>query len=84
MVDIVIEGEDPEAVNRCFQDLDFQVRSNTGSQFVVRATMKSQLELDALIDRLRSEKISVISLQQGKVSLEDAFLQIVDNESSRN
>ncbi len=77
-IEITIAGQDPEAVNRCFEGVKFEIKSRSGSQFVVRATMDVQTEVDALIDRLRSEKISVINLVRPRVSLEDAFLQIVE------
>jgi ABC-2 type transport system ATP-binding protein len=82
-VEIRIIG-DPIKVNECFQGLDFEVKSKAGNEFGVSVQLDEQSQVDDLIDRLRAEKISLISLERRRVSLEDAFLQIVDEQSSKN
>jgi ABC-2 type transport system ATP-binding protein len=77
-VELTIMGDDPDAINQCFQGLPFKILSNTGSQYVVSADTANQSEVDSLIDRLRQCHVSVIQLDRPRVSLEDAFLKIVD------
>ncbi len=75
---ISIQGDDADAINRCFENIQFNVKTKTGNQFDVEAAIEQQPDVDALIDRLRNENVSIVSLQRPRVSLEDAFLQIVD------
>ncbi|MEM9940079.1 MAG: ABC transporter ATP-binding protein [Planctomycetota bacterium] len=82
-VSLVVEG-DPEATHRCFEGFTFEVLGKQGKQFQVSMEIENQSDVDELIDRLREEKISLISLEPKRISLEDAFLQIVDEQSSKN
>lgn len=83
VVALEIKG-DPDAINRCFQGLSFEIESHVDDQFGVKVNLKTQSGIDELVDKIRAEKISLISLVRRRVSLEDAFLQIVDEQSSKN
>ena len=78
LVELEISGDDPAAINHCFNGVDFDILSKAGTQFVVRANIGGQTDLDSLIDRLRGSNISIVRLERPRVSLEDAFLKIVD------
>jgi ABC-2 type transport system ATP-binding protein len=47
------------------------------TDFRVVARVPSQLDVDRLIDRLRAAGISIVGLSRRRVSLEDAYLEIV-------
>jgi len=82
IVDVEVQG-DPEGINSAFQETKFEIKSSDGSQnFVVRVNMKDQPEVDSLVDRLRDRGVSLVGLNKQHVSLEDAFLQIVDDPNA--
>ncbi len=54
-----------------------EVKVELGTETQVSLKVQSQDQLDELVDRIRSEKISLIQLQRHRVTLEDAFLSIV-------
>ena len=75
LVEVEVRG-DQDAVNRAFQETNFKIKSSVGNQhYVVQVNVKDQREVDALIDRLRSQGVSLIGLSADHVSLEDAFLR---------
>src|SRR4029079_3100157 len=49
----------------------------SATDFRVVARLKQQTEVDQLIDRLRGAGVSIIGLSRRRVSLEDAYLEIV-------
>jgi ABC-2 type transport system ATP-binding protein len=51
------------------------------SDFRIVARVSQQAEVDALIDRLRSAGISIIGLSRRRISLEEAYLEIVAAET---
>ncbi|MEL7498500.1 MAG: ABC transporter ATP-binding protein [Planctomycetota bacterium] len=73
-----------DAANQCLQSMSHDRReSRSGSlDYVVRA--KDQAEIDQLVDRLRSAGLSLVALTPSKMTLEDAFLKIVDEKSFKN
>ncbi len=82
IVDVEVQG-DPEGINSAFQETKFEIKSSDGSQnFMVRVNMKDQPEVDSLVDRLRDRGVSLVGLNKQHVSLEDAFLQIVDDPNA--
>ena len=83
LVALQIEG-DPDAINQSFTNISFEIESHEGDRFCVNADLQTQNEVDELVDKLRAKNVSLISLGRKRVSLEDAFLQIVDEQSSRN
>jgi hypothetical protein len=46
--------------------------------FEVEATVADQSELDAIVDRLRANSVSIWSLRRRQLTLEEAFLRIVE------
>ncbi len=82
VVEVEVQG-DPEGINSAFQETKFEIKSSDGSQnFMVRVNMKDQPEVDSLVDRLRDRGVSLVGLNKQHVSLEDAFLQIVDDPNA--
>ena len=56
----------------------------TGKPTAVAIPIIDQPKLDQLVDTLRQAEISIVSLKPLKVSLEDAFLSLVDESSFKN
>lgn len=70
---------DPDAINASMAGVTFEVLERQGEdQFVVRAELGDQSEVDMLVDSIRQKGVSLLRLEKQKVSLEDAFLKIVD------
>ena len=70
---------DPDAVNASMTGVNFEVVERKGSdQFIVRAELGDQSEIDMLVDSIRKHGVSLLGLEKQRVSLEDAFLKIVD------
>lgn len=75
---------DPDAINSCFDGSDFKILDRkTETEFQVETSVKDQGAVDQLIDTLRNKSISIIELERKQVSLEDAFLHIVDDPKSK-
>lgn len=83
LVIVRIQG-DADAINRCFQGVAFELKDKQENEFLVEVDLKTQAEIDGLVDRLRAASVSLVSLERRRVTLEDAFLQIVDEQSSKN
>lgn len=80
IVEIELQGN-PDEANRAFGEIEFEIKSSDGKEnFVVRAVVDGQPMIDQLLDRLRARHVSVIRLVREQVTLEDAFLQIVDDK----
>ncbi|MEM7453142.1 MAG: ABC transporter ATP-binding protein [Planctomycetota bacterium] len=85
---------DAEAINRAFSGASFEIidrdkaaaQAPAGefflSEFKVHVNVTKDSEVDDLIDKLRAEDVSLLGLNKKEVSLEDAFLQIVDENAS--
>lgn len=82
-IELQVEGA-PEATNASFDGISFKIiDKQSESQFTVEATVADQDAVDALVDSLRKNGVSLVSLQHQQVSLEDAFLKIVDDPESK-
>ncbi len=81
---IAIEVAGPaDAVNDGFAGQRFEITSRTADgTYSVKLTVTDQAAIDVLVDRLRAKAISIRALTRQQVSLEDAFLQLVANQSS--
>ena len=55
-----------------------------GKPTTVTIPITDQPEIDRLVDALRAAGISIVALQPRRVSLEDAFLSLVDESSFKN
>lgn len=79
ILQIEVAGK-PSEVTAAFDETKFEIKSSDGqSRFVIRAYMDGQEGIDALVDRLRARDVSLIRLEREHVSLEDAFLKIVED-----
>ena len=75
---------DAAAIETCFPEGRFQMKEANGDWLKIAADFKDQSEIDAAVDRLRQAGASLISLNRSRVSLEDAFLHMVDESSFKN
>ena len=72
-----------DATNASFTGLNFKIAEQVShSEFVIEATVADQNAIDGLVDSLRGNGVSLVSLERRQVSLEDAFLEIVKPPSS--
>ena len=69
---------DADSLNNGFADHEFKVVSNEDGVASVEVKVQDQSSVDALVDRLRSNGVSIIGLEAQRVSLEDAFLQLTE------
>ena len=80
---IVIEIEvagNPTAVNEAFGTREFKILERKDAEsFNVQVDLKSQSEVDALIDEVRQKGVSIHGLARHHVTLEDAFLKIISD-----
>lgn len=74
----------PQDVEACFEGVQHEMVASTADQISVAVNISDQAKIDEMVDRLREKKISLISLVRKRVTLEDAFLQIIDEKSSKN
>lgn len=82
-IELQVKG-DPEAINTSFTGIGFNiVEKQSETKFTVEATVEDQNAIDALVDLLRKNGVSLLALQHQHVSLEDAFLKIVDDPESK-
>ena len=71
---------DAEATNASFAGTSFEVKAKLpDNEFEVEVSLEDQDALDALVDSIRSHGVSLVRLEKQAVSLEDAFLKIVDD-----
>lgn len=83
-VQLELEHSDSQALNQCFGPLTVEVTKLGKHRFRVDARLDDQPAIDQLVDRLRSAGVSLVSLNRTKLTLEDAFLQMVDESSFKN
>lgn len=75
---------DPEAINSCFDGLEFKIlERKTETEFRVETSVDDQEAVDKLVDNIRNKSVSIIELERKQVSLEDAFLHIVDDPANK-
>ena len=81
VVEVDVAGN-PTNVNAGFGERKFEIVERLDNeQFKVKVTLKDQSEVDALVDDLRSNGVSIQGLARQQVTLEDAFLKIVSDHS---
>jgi len=68
----------PTELHRGFNGYEFKIISNEGGLASVEVKVKDQADVDCVVDQLRQNKISIIGMESQRVSLEDAFLQLID------
>ena len=69
---------DPQILHKGFGDSEFKVISNEEGVASVEVAVTGQAEVDRLVDQLRRAGVSIVGIEAQKVSLEDAFLQLID------
>ena len=69
---------DPDMLQKGFADFNVNVLSTENGVASVQVNVPDQAEVDRLIDQLRSHQISIVGIEEQRVSLEDAFLQLID------
>ena len=69
---------DPTAIHQSMEGEDFSIlsKSDTGI-FTVKVNLANQEALDALIDQIRGQSVSLLRMKRQESSLEVAFLKIV-------
>ncbi len=83
VVEIEVAGS-ADAINAGFEGQSFEIVSRLSDQmFNVRVSSPNQETIDALIDKLRTNDVSIRSMTRQQVSLEDAFLKIVSDQSEQ-
>ena len=82
-IEITVVG-DAAAVNESFADRTFEILNRIGeNEFAVRVQSADQAATDQLVDQLRNNDVSVVELVRSQVSLEDAFLKIVEDGNTK-
>ena len=82
-IELTVSG-DPEAIHQSFAERTFEILNRISeSEFTVRVDSADQAATDQLVDQLRSNDVSLIELSHSQVSLEDAFLKIVEDGSAQ-
>ena len=75
---------DEQAIKNCFDNAaSFRKDPNTNN-FIVSIPTAKQADVDKMVDSLRSIGVSIIGVAHRRVSLEDAFLALVDESSFKN
>jgi ABC-type multidrug transport system ATPase subunit len=83
VIEIEVAG-DADSINAGFEGETFEIVSRLSDQmFTVRVSMPNQEAVDQMIDKLRTNRVSVHSMARQQVSLEDAFLKIVSDSSDQ-
>ena len=75
---------DPDSIHTAVKYYPFEIKNRISeNEFEVEVAVKSQDHLDQLVDSVRSHSVSLAGLEEQRVSLEDAFLKIVDDPKSK-
>lgn len=69
---------DPETLQRGFAGCDFAVKSKEDDTTSVEVKVKDQQDVDQIVDQLRRNGVSIVGMEAQRVSLEDAFLQLIE------
>lgn len=83
VVDFTLKADQP-AVLDCLQSHSPKLQEITEGLTKVRLSLGEQAEVDQAIDRLRSAQLSIVAVEPQRISLEDAFLELVNEESFKN
>ena len=75
---------DLETIKQCFSTNAVITGGAAGKPSTVVAPIVDQATTDAWVDALRQAGISIVAMQPRRVSLEDAFLTLVDESSFKN
>lgn len=73
---------DRTRIESLFSGNGAELESLPNDHVQVRVNLAGQPEVDALVDKLRREDISIVDLTRHKLSLEDVFLDVVKAQSA--
>jgi ABC-2 type transport system ATP-binding protein len=77
-VDLVLElAGDPQAIQRALVDRTVPHREQRGDRWQITVRLTDQAAVDTCIDDLRRQQVSIVGLSRHRVTLEDAFLNIL-------
>ena len=81
-VEVDVLGQ-PAVVNEAFAGYEFEIKArNSDQSFTVQLRLDDQDGVDGLIDRLRTNGVSIAGMTRQQASLEDAFLKIIQEDST--
>lgn len=81
VVEFLVAGARPQ-IETVFAGQNANVQATPRDrEFEIRVALPDQSAIDQQIDRLRQNQISLLQMQRKQVSLEDAFLALVDKET---
>lgn len=73
-----LTGQEADITNSLSNHSNCRIKRVSAEAFEVEATVADQSELDAIVDRLRANSVSIWSLRRRQLTLEEAFLRIVE------
>ncbi len=68
----------PDLLKQGFANCEFQIKSNEDGLTTVAVKIKDQKDVDHIVDQLRKNGVSIVGMESQRVSLEDAFLQLIE------
>ena len=74
----------PDEVAACLESTPATIKEKEIDAVKCFGEFDSQQAIDAMVDRIRSHGLSIKSMVPVRISLEDAFLQMVDDSSFKN
>lgn len=73
----------PQTIQAVFnQQYQPSVETFGEDKFRIRCQVENQEQIDSLVDQLRSGQVSLVSLARKQITLEDAFLQIIESNQT--
>lgn len=75
---------DESTIKRCFSNAASIRIDPTSHNSIVSIPSAEQAEVDKIVDSLRASGVSIVGVSHRRVSLEDAFLALVDESSFKN
>ncbi|QEG25220.1 ABC transporter ATP-binding protein [Mariniblastus fucicola] len=68
----------PQTLQSGLEGCEFTIVSNVEGMAAVKVAFQDQSDVDRIVDKLRSSGVSIAGMELQRVSLEDAFLQLID------
>ena len=71
-------GGSQELVERIFEGADVKLKKvGSGPEQIMTVNVKDQGEIDAFVDKIRASEMSLLNLKRERLTLEQAFLELV-------
>ena len=80
VVEMTVSGQPTSVLSQTLEGCVHEVVSHADQETMIRVESKNQADTDRVVDLLRDAGISLLGLRRVKVSLEDAFLRIVEKD----